>query len=66
MLLIEAYIKLKKSGVNVKIDEVEVLYLMDKFAASTPDQLAKQVQNSPAIIKRQKEVEQNNNEQPVD
>lgn len=42
-LLIDAYIQLRKIGVMVGIDFVEVVYIANKTKASTPDMLAKLV-----------------------
>ena len=40
MLLIDAYIKLRKMGVDVSIAIVEVVYITNKGKARTPDILA--------------------------
>ena len=44
MLLIDAFIKLRKIPVDTSIQEVEVVFIQNKVRASTPDALVRLVQ----------------------
>jgi len=56
MLLVDAFILLRKGGLDMSIDMVEVVYVTNRIRASTPEALAQLVREQRQKDERQQAI----------